>query len=268
MTGRICMLGNSHLACIKLAADEAGADGGLPPVDWFAASANAIGALRCDEGRALVAEDPATRDQFAAVSGGRTRIELADYDAFALVGTCFQPRDFLRFFRRHCLWRHRDWAAGRALVADDAFRAFLADLHRWRPAYRLAREIAAARPDAPLLLVSAPWPSPQLLEEQGLRHLRPLRGTPYFAELDRLRRAAAEAAAEAVGARAVFQDPATFDKAGFTARQFSDGPIGLRAAHKLAAGTWLGKKKAEDPWHMNPAFGRTRLEDIAAALAA
>lgn len=267
MTGRICILGNSHTACLKLAEDE-GRPAGLPPTDWFAASANRVGGLRCEDGRALVAEDPATSAQFAAVSGGRTRIELADYDAFALVGVCFQPRDFLRFFRRHCLWRHRDWGAGRALVADDTFRAFLANLHRWRPAYRLAREIAAARPDAPLLLVSAPWPSPQLLEEQGQRHLRPLRGTPYFAELDRLRRAAAEAAAAAVGARAVFQDPATFDRAGFTDRRFSEGPIGLRAARKLTPGVWLGRKKAEDPWHMNPAFGRIRLENIAAALAA
>ena len=266
MTGRLCVIGNSHAACLKLAGDADPA--GLPGAAYFAASANLTGRLRLVEGRFLAAEDAELARQFAAVSGGQTRIDLADYDAFALVGICLRPRDLFRLFRGHCLWRHRAWRGDRPLISDAGFRAVLASLHADLPGYRLARAIASARPEAALLLLPAPCPTAAALEDKGLRALRGLRETPYFAELARLHRALAAPAAAAVGARAVFQRPETLDAPGFTAPQFNEKPVGLLQSHKAGEGAWHGEKARPDPWHMNPAFGRTRLEDIAAALAA
>lgn len=263
---RLCVIGNSHVACLKLAAEAPPA--GLPPADWFAASANSTSALRLAENRFLTADDSRVRRQFAAVSGGRERIDLADYDAFALVGICVQLRDVLRFFRSHCLWRHREWRAERALISDANFRAYLAGLYGWRPAYGLARRIAAVRPGAPVLLLPAPAPNPTALGDKTMAEVAALRDTPYFAELDRLHRAIAARAAAAAGARLVLQRDATLAAPGFTAARFGVGSVGLQGPRAASPGQGSGVRENADAWHMNPAFGRTRLEDIAAALAA
>ena len=262
---RLCVIGNSHVACLKLTAE---APDRLPPTDCFAASANSTASLRLVENRFLATDDARVNRQFAAVSGGRERIDLAAYDAFALVGIRVQLRDVLRFFRSHCLWRHREWRAERALISDANFRAYLAGLYGWRAAYRLARLISAARPATTVLLLPAPLPTPKALGDKTMAELASLRDTGYFAELDRLHRAVAARAAAAVGAQLVLQRDATLAAPGFTAARFGMGSVGLQGPRTVGDGQWFGEKRSTDAWHMNPAFGRTRLEDIAAALAA
>jgi len=265
---RLCVIGSSHVACLKLA-ETGGAPTGLPATEYFAASGNLIAELHLTDGRYLAAAaGGAVAPQLAAVSAGKTRIDLADYDAFALVGVCFQFRDILRLFRSHCLWRHRDWRGARALIGDAGFAEFLRGVYRFRPAYRFARDIAAVRPDAPVLLLPSPFPTAAVLEEQGMRDLRDLRDTSYFAEIVRLHRDAATAAARSVGARVLFQRDEAVAAPGFTAPRFNEAAVGLRAADKTSPGQWHEEKRAADPWHMNRAFGRMRLEDIRAALAA
>jgi hypothetical protein len=263
---RLCVIGSSHVACLKVAADQDAA--GLPPTDYFASSANTASDLRLSGGRWLDPGSGEARRQIAAVSGGDGRIDLAAYDAFALVGVCFQLRDYLRVFRRHCLWRHREWRAERGLLSDGAFRAFQASLYHFRPAYRLAAEIAAVRPGAPILFLTAPSPTTGLFDEKADAAFAPLRKTGYFAEIDRLHRAGAAAAARSVGARVIFQQDATLAAPGFTDARFNREAVGLQRPERIREDAWHGVKAGADPWHMNPAFGRTRLEDIRAALAA
>ena len=262
---RLCIFGNSHVACLKIAHAEA--PDALPPTDFYAASANSISAFRLRDARWLDPGRGAAGRQIAAFSGGDGRIDLAAYDAFALVGVCFQLRDFLRIFRRHCLWRHRRWRGDRALISDGAFGAFLQALYRYRAAYRLAREIAAVRPGAPILFLPAPSPAPAMFDMKADVSFRPLRKTSYFAEIDGIHRAGAAAAAASVGARTLFQRDETCVAPGFTAARFNEAPVGLRRPETISAESWHGVKVDVDPWHMNPAFGRTRIEDIRMALA-
>lgn len=263
--GRLCIIGNSHVACVKIA--HGAAPDALPPTDFYAASANSISALRLSGGRWLDPGRGGASRQLAAFSGGDGRIDLEAYDAFALVGVCFQLRDVLRIFRRHCLWRHRRWRGKRALISDGVFAEFLGSLYRYRAAYRLAREIAAVRPGAPILFLPAPSPAPAMFDMKADAAFRPLRETPYFAEIDRIHRASAAAAAASTGARVLFQRDETCDAPGFTAARFNEAPVGLRRAETISAESWHGVKAGVDPWHMNAAFGRTRIEDIGMALA-
>jgi len=265
---RLCIIGNSHVACLKLAQAREDADAILPPTDYFAASANRTAAIRVTgAGHLAVGRGRAGR-QMAATSGGRERIDVHDYDAFAFVGIGFEFRDFLRTFQSHCLYRHRDWQAGRALLSDGAFAALLRSFYVRRPTYRLAREIAALRPGARLAILPGPFPVRAALGEPQYAALRPLGDTPYFAEIARLHAECATAAARSVGARLVEQADDTLAAPGFTAERFNTGSVGLQTPRSADAANWYAAKGAGDPWHMNPDFGRRRLEDLRAALAA
>lgn len=265
---RLCIIGNSHVACLKLAQGQEGAGEGLPPTDYFAASANRTAAIRVTgAGHLAVGRGRAGR-QMAATSGGRERIDVQDYDAFAFVGIGFEFRDFLRAFQAHCLYRHRDWQAGRAILSDGAFGDLLRSFYVQRPTYRLVREIAALRPAARFAILPGPFPVRAALGEPQHAALRSLGDTEYFSEIARLYADCAAAAARSVGARFVPQDPNTLAAPGFTAERFNAGAVGLQAPGSADATNWYSEKGARDPWHMNPDFGRTRLADLRAALAA
>jgi hypothetical protein len=265
---RLCVIGNSHVACLKLAQTRGGAGEMLPPTDYFAASANRTSKIRVTGAGHLAVGRGRARQQMAAISGGRERINVHDYDAFAFVGIGFEFRDFLRVFRTHCLHRHQRWQAGRGLLSDGAFTAFLRSFYAWRPAYRLAGEIAALRPEARLAIVAAPFPVRAALEEAAYAALRPLGDTGYFAELARLHADCAAAAARSVGALFVPQAAETLAAPGFTAERFNTGSVGLQTPGVAGVGNWYAEKRASDVWHMNPDFGRGRLADLHAALAA
>lgn len=264
---RLCVIGNSHVACLKLA-EKQGAGDILPPTDYFAASANRTAQMRVTGAGHLALGRGRAGRQMAAVSGGRDRIDVHDYDAFAFVGIGFEYRDFLRAFGTHCLYRHRRWQAGRALLSDNAFTDVLRSFYVQRPTYRLVREIAALRPAARFAIVTAPFPVRAALELPQCAALRPLGGTEYFAELARLHAECAAAAAGSVGARLVEQAADTLAGPGFTAERFNTGAVGLQTPRTADATKWYSEKGKGDPWHMNPVFGRQRLADLRAALAA
>lgn len=261
LSRRVCIIGNSHTACIKLAADRTGSR----DADFFAVSANRMNRLRLKGGVLRFAGGRALQ-QFRAVAGGQNTIDVKAYDTFAFVGIGFEYRDFLRAFRLHCLYRHREWRAGRDLVSDAGFREFQKVLYRFRPAYRLTREIRAVRPDATVAMVASPYPTTGFLENKYFQHLRSLADTPYFGALAELYETAAAAAARSVGAELILQGPETIAAPGFTRPQFNRRPIGL--VPTALAGTeeaqWFREvpSAAGDPYHMNVDFGALRLADI------
>ena len=255
---RLCIIGNSHVACIKLALDDRPEL--APAIDFFAASANRISRLGLAKGHLLRTGNARILKQMRAVSAGRGQIDLREYDAFALVGVGFEYRDFVRAFRTHCLHRHRDWQSGRDLIGDAAFRAFLADLYVYRPAYRLAREIAGVRPEAPWLIVAAPFPVETVFDDPAFAALGALRGSPYFRGIAALYRSCAEAAAASGGAAVSFQRPETLAAPGFTAPRYNSRPVGLgRAVDPEDAAWFRGEDRARPLAHergVRPAAAR------------
>ncbi|MCB6176731.1 hypothetical protein LHP98_01135 [Rhodobacter sp. Har01] len=103
---RLCVIGNSHLAALKLGWDALSRAGDpawakVTPV-FFGAPRDGMRQVRLDDGCIV----PARKDigeQFALMSGGQTRIRLGDYDGFVLVGLNVSIKRILRLYRTH-LW--------------------------------------------------------------------------------------------------------------------------------------------------------------------
>ena len=82
---RICFIGNSHVAAIKLAWDDFAKE--FPEVDirFFAATRHATDGLLVNSGR-LVPETSRLADQIALTSNGHREISPEDYDIFVSYG--------------------------------------------------------------------------------------------------------------------------------------------------------------------------------------
>lgn len=268
---RICFLGNSHLASLKLAADR---DPRLIPggqAAWFAGSASSMNGLKLEKGQNLVPRGDRLKAQMAAVSGGIDRIDLTAYDLFVIVGINLEYRIVFGLFGTHCLASDvaRGRQAGRAPVSASLFRAYLADIYATRPGKRIARQIRAVNPAARVMILPAPYPSETILDhEASSKALAGLKGSDCFAEMAETHLAAATGAAAALEAELVPQDPATLAAPGFTMARYNARAIGLQAPHRAHAENWHGKKTAYDPWHMNADMGRARLLDLDRALRA
>jgi hypothetical protein len=268
---RICFLGNSHLACLRLAADRDPRliPGG--PAAWFAGSASSMNGLHLEKGRCLAPRGQRLKAQMAAISGGISRVDLTAHDLFVIVGIGLDYRDVFRLFRTHCLASDvaKGRQAGRAPVSASFFRAFLADMHATRPGERIARQIRAVNPAARVTILPAPYPSETILDhEEASGALAGFKGSDCFADMARIHLASATRAAEAAGAELVPQDPATLAAPGFTMARYNVQAVGLQSPHKAHAENWHGEKSAYDPWHMNADLGRARLLDLARALGA
>lgn len=82
---KLCVIGNSHTACVKAAWDEAGRRFPKLEPTFFAAPGQGIRGLAFRNG-CLQPQSPELRKDLAFTSGGLEEIVLADYEAFWLVG--------------------------------------------------------------------------------------------------------------------------------------------------------------------------------------
>jgi hypothetical protein len=89
---RICVLGNSHVACLKLAWDELRVDYPKTSLTFFADRQNGLAGLT-PKGSALVPSNEALSAAIGYTSGGQTTVETEDYDVFLVCGlNLYLPR--------------------------------------------------------------------------------------------------------------------------------------------------------------------------------
>ena len=140
----ICLIGTSHLAALKHGSAL------LRPsddysLDFFGCAEPSFGSMSAERGY-LVPDQPAMRKCFKFISGKSDRIEIAAYDAFAIVG--------FRGFRRllNTCWymyaRHTtDTKAplnNRTLLSPAVFNATIDSRMAWEPGLSAARQLRAA----------------------------------------------------------------------------------------------------------------------------
>lgn len=82
---RVFVLGNSHVAALKLAWDDLASEYPETSVTFFAARADATRDVTVDNGR-LMAGNTTLREQFALTSGGPSHIDPNDFDAVVCYG--------------------------------------------------------------------------------------------------------------------------------------------------------------------------------------
>jgi hypothetical protein len=121
----ICIIGNSHVACVKMAWDRIGKEHPDIALSFFAARGNHLAALAVQE-RMLVATTDATRQMLRHTSGGRDHIDFAAYDHCLICAAGFSFPYHLQTARHYS-------KAVQTQCLQDLFQGSLL--------YRLARDI-------------------------------------------------------------------------------------------------------------------------------
>ena len=85
---RVCVLGNSHLAAVKLGWNQRAAAHPDLHCDFFGAPKNGMAEVAFEDGL-IVPQNEAVRAAFAMTSGGRESVQLRDYDCVVAVGLGF-----------------------------------------------------------------------------------------------------------------------------------------------------------------------------------
>lgn len=228
MSLRLCIIGNSHIACLKTAWDLMAQDRERLTCTFFGSPGGGMQELQRDGSRLRPASSKLKRDM-KFTSGGKDIIRLDDYDAFLLVG--------LRFFSP--VFDRRLSAAVSEAALRESFGGTLAR--------RIAADIRGAS-SAPIFIGSTP---------------RPLKAG-VAAENDRCYMTAAEVSAaltrtfHSEGFRFVPQPAETMRSPWSTKAEFgTDAPRLDHTKAKVDA-----KFDRDDTGHMNTAYGRIYLEQF------
>ncbi len=247
---RICFLGNSHLAAVKLGLEAALAHGVLAEVaaDTFGSHRDSLARCLIQDG-AVVPTEPSIARNFAWTSGGREKVVLADYDALYIVAGG-SPFSVFRYL-----------PPGQLPPPSPAVYGAVAAswCGEWAPS--LGRAIAAAAPKLAVHFVGEPALSTAWHRYRGFRDLFGDAGEPDPVRLARLR------AIQAAMARAVARaphgmtsvmpyPPACLDELGVLTRaEFT------RGAKRLVEGLDAAQPDSDEV-HMNTDYGLALLRHL------
>lgn len=224
---RICVLGNSHVASLKLGLEKLPGATKSASMEFFASRASALGALRLQENRLVPMNDNLARS-IAHTSGGKSEVALDEYDAFLVYGLGF----------RLPVVEAQLSAAVRRQVCRDSLSQALN--------FRMCSMLRQAT-RKPVYVGHDPQ------EAQGRKSPAVARSLPYEAVYELMR---GELAREDV--RLVAQPRQTFANSWFTKPEYSAGStrldIGDAKSNELHSDV--------DNKHMNGEFGRIWLESF------
>lgn len=218
---RICVIGNSQMAVLKLGWDAVAADHPGVTMAFFGAPGDRLAGLERQGGR-LVATDPDLAKRVGFTSGGADAVEPGAHDAVLLAGLNFGlGPGFAPGYSQ----------AVQMAALRDRFAATLCG--------QICALVRAAAPDTPVHVM--PNPLRRRGSEGGARALQ-----PYARRLEIARAALHPGLA---GGAVAGQPPATIVEETWTDEAYGDGAVGLDQGRGLRA------KGAEDTNHMNAAFG-------------
>lgn len=226
---RICLIGNSHVACIMTACLQD--DQGLA-IDFFATPGNTAREV-LNQGNVLVPTSEKVEAFFRRTSGGQGEIDLAGYDAIVMHGLMPGPIAYLAL--RPSL-RTEIYYSSQVLAAASPFPASVCA--------HLAREVRATS-SIPIYSSHAPYPA--VVEHKSHQ------SEAQYRQLEALMSTQLQQA----GVRPLLQPDDTVVGLRYTRLEFTKGSAGLTgAAHG-----------EEDVQHMNPLFGARYLANLKQVLA-
>ena len=260
MTRRLCLLGDSHLAALRVALNDAPDLAGGWAIDMFGSPRGGMGDVAVENG-CLVPQSDQTAADFRQL-GAADRIDLAAYDAFAVVGLGLSVMQAVRLWRGMRVYGMPSVTAGGdtdvTLVSRPLFTQVLSEHLAATLSYQLVKLLTGAV-TVPILILPQPYPAPGILRD-------PRKGSGLRQICDS--GDAAEVAAQfTAGARHAFgsgflpQPVRTIRSDVLTAVRFTQGSVRLRAdlAHpSLHPGA--------DMVHANAAYGVVCLKQIRGAL--
>jgi hypothetical protein len=217
----ICLIGNSHVAALKLAFSN------HPPkvqdgltLTFFSAQNRLMNFIR-RRNRTLYSSDDDLTEKLQYTSGGKETIDLKTYDAFVLVGSGFGI-DVLRLGEECGTIVPGE---GEHLLSRACLSAAVEAYMDQTMALRLAAMIRAVRKLPPILLVGAPFVSERLLQDEPYRDQPWLKDPAFLEPFVASCRAAGERVAKRAGCEIVWQAEGTYTLPGFTSETFNRNPV-------------------------------------------
>jgi hypothetical protein len=240
----VCVIGNSHTAAFAKAWKDVAPN--LPGVSmtFFAANSQKLAHLVHEDG-AFTTHDKELAEGLSMTSGGKTRAEIAAYDAFLLVGLGMRIT-VTSLCGPFGTAQHRQWGQVDTLVSEACFAAMVEAALKENQAFWLLEKIREAGP-RPVLLCATPFRSDKEASWSFTRKNRRFADDAFRGKVIAQCQDIGSALAQRHGGEFVWQDESTISLPGFTKAEYAQGALRL------------GKETLEDGLHMNEEFGRVML---------
>jgi hypothetical protein len=253
---RVCVIGNSHIACLKTAWDQTGSRHADVSITFFGAPQRMCQHLSLQNGR-LISPDDELTTYLRQTSGGASEIALDEFDVFALIGLEFGPLKAMQVAERVS---YLDLDAGKPLVSRACFRQSVCDGLRKTIAVSVAQHIRAAS-TLPIVIVQTPHFAAKWRGSEDYR--RDFASAPphFWPALCETWRACARTVADDLTSDLLFQPPQTIVDAFFSDPRMTKDAIRLSTDAKPEKGDHQVR-------HMNAEYGKIMLEALLAPPAA
>lgn len=156
MKRRLCFIGNSHLAAMKLGWDDVKQDYPSIEIEFFGSQAESLVNTRLN-GAAIEPTDAAVERNFLRTAGIST-IDTGKFDGFYIFATGFSLAALAPLYDSYGVWTFN----GRRpyLISEDCFEQAGRNLLGGAAAMHVARLILTARDDARVVVSPQPLPAP------------------------------------------------------------------------------------------------------------
>lgn len=256
---KICMIGNSHVAAMRLAWDKVAAEYPMVEALIYGAHARNLVTVQADAHKELQFDGPPLWSFRAGNDPGRARsIPLGDSDAIVIVGCDFGPSCVFRTYKRY----HFAGLNGRrkqALTRDYFKRAVTAAVDE-SAAGVLAKAIKAAI-GTPVMLVPAPLPAESGFTDFDKTKMEPYRAAQDAGDGPKLMEVYGEVCDELRnrGLQVMRQPEVTTASPLSSLQRYSDNSVRLRADDDAL-------HPENDYFHMNEEYGSLVWADIIGTL--
>jgi hypothetical protein len=154
---RVCVIGNSHIAALKLGWDVI--EYGYPQIDltFFGSPRKNLRDLRVENG-ALVAGSEKTLKHLQSTSKGQSEIIAEKFDVFLIVAMDFGVRRLEDVYRHYRSEEHKNMKGTKHYVSNACFSLAAKGLLRATLAFEIASKLKQLT-DNPVMFVPQPFPS-------------------------------------------------------------------------------------------------------------
>jgi hypothetical protein len=246
MSQRICFIGDSHVAALRLALMSERFAARRGDVAIFGTIRSTLSDLTLRDGK-LTSDAPEVREALR-FTGGAEAIDLAGYDIFCVVacGTNFSPATMVT----HGATTYAFNLPDRQIVSQQLLDAMAVSAYRQTVAYKIV-DMLASGTDKPIFLMPDPLWAPSVLQRPRSSQLRKvLKVVDGGVYADWVFRALAAAFSPKA---AVLRQPASTVEGGcFTRQEFAKGSVRLRQA--------VVEHEDSDFAHMNADYGALVLD--------
>ncbi len=250
----ICLLGSSHSACMYKAWKERTfpVAGGVT-LTFFAGPSLSLNQLELD-GRSLVPGNDSLAQKMHLTSGGKTRIDLDDYDAFVTIALGFKI-SVTDFMSDYGTFDNPAYSEAAKLLSRKCLLEVVKMSINDASFLRLADKIRSVV-SPPILNVPAPFPCESALDEPQFRNRTKLRDTEFLQRTISSWQRVAEACSAAHGGEVLWPPADLLASPSFTKQAFAQG--GLTLKEKIMK----DPADREDGKHMNEDYGYHMLNAV------